>query len=88
VNRIITSVSLVCGKLEVTTYNVEAGSMIMFTPNNPRPGETPIVTRNINSKLNTILGFSISSLKQVVLLALIAVHGERIFDSDSYANIY
>lgn len=87
-NRIITSVSLVCGKLEVTTYNIEAGSMIMFTPNNPRPSETPIVTRNINSKLNTILGFSISSLKQVVLLALIAVHGERIFNSDSYANIY
>jgi len=72
----------------VTTYNIEAGSMIMFTPNNPRTGETPIVTRSINTKLNNVLAFSVSSLKQVVLLALLATHADRIFMNNSYANVF
>lgn len=84
----ITSTSLICGKLEVTTYNIEAGATIVLASNNPRPGDSPIVTRSVNSKLYNVLAFTISSIKQVVLLAILASHADRIFANNSYANVF
>jgi len=85
---IISNINLECSEVDVTTYNVETGSMIMLAPNNPRPGEVPIVTHNINVRIAPKLAFTVSSLKQVVLLALISKYHERILSNDSYANIF
>jgi len=86
--RLLTSIKLRCGELSVTTYNVEAGSMIIFTPNNPKPADTPIVTRNLNARMFSVIAFSIDKVSQAVLLGLLHKYHHIIFAKSSYANVF